>query len=245
MKYSLFLIIGCIILLVSAAGCAGTEPAQKAKPLPATALPEPTPVPTPEPTPVPVTILVTPTISQYPDALALKAMFPFFTDTKGKSEATVYRIWINNTYRWFNPEDNAYQTRVAPPGKKYLFIFVTIVGRGTERIPLPSQNNIYVEYNSAMISPDPTHALPTKNTDSPPKVIRVAEIEFSRKLFGNSEYVEDFGYSHGLKLGFVNPGESNAVDGYIIYEVPEELTPEKAYVRIVSPGTNAAIWKLG
>jgi len=27
--------------------------------------------------------------------------------------------------------------------------------------------------------------------------------------------------------------------------VPEELAPEKAYVRVVSPGTNAAIWKLG
>ena len=245
MKYSPLLIIGCIILLVSAAGCAGTEPAQKATPLPTTALPISTPVPTPEPTPVPVTTLVTPAISQYPDALALKAMFPFAADTTRKSEVTVYPIWINDTYRWFNPADNAYETRVAPPGKKYLFIFVTIVDRGTERTPIPSQNNIYVEYNSAMISPDPTHALPTKNTDSSPKVIRVAEIEFSKKLFGNSEYVEDFGYSHGLKLGFVNPGESNAVDGYIIYEVPEELAPENAYVRIVSPGTNTAIWKLG
>ena len=238
------LIIGCIILLISAAGCVGT-PVQKAVPLPATTLPIPPPVPTSEPIPVPVTTLLTPAISQYPDALALKMFFPFVSDTTRKSEVTVYRIWINNTYRWFNPADNAYEIRVAPPDKKYLFIFVTVVNRGSERNPLPSQNNIYVEYNNAMISPDPTHDLPTKNTDSSPKVIRVAEIEFSKKLIGNSEYVEDFGYSHGLKLGFVNPGESNAVDGYIIYEVPEELTPDKAYVRIVSPGTNEAIWKLG
>ena len=245
MKYPRLLIIGCIILLVSVAGCSGTAPAKIATPMPPTSLPPLTPVPTPEITMNTVTPQATTTLSQYPDALALKTMFPFASDTNRKSEVTVYRIWINNTYRWFNPAENAYETRVAPPGKKYLFIFVTIMDLGTERTPIPSQNNIYVEYESAMISPDPSHDLPRKNTDSTPKVIRVAEIEFLKKQFGNSEYVEDFGYSHGLKLGYVNPGESNAVDGYIIYEVPEELTPEKAYVRIVSPGINEAIWKLG
>jgi hypothetical protein len=244
MKYLPFLIFGCLILLVSVAGCAGTEPAPVATPLPTPVIPATTPVPPPEPMPVPVTAQVIAS-SQYPDALALKEMFPFGIDTKWKSEVTVYRIWINDTYRWFNPADNAYETRVAPPDKKYLFIFVTIVDRGTERTVIPSQNNIYVEYNGAIISPDPAHALPTQNPDSSPRVIRVAEIEFLKKLLGNSEYVEDYGYSHGLKLGFINPGESNAVDGYIIYEVPEELTPENAYVRIVIPGTTAAIWKLG
>lgn len=245
MKYFPFLICGCIILLVAAAGCAGSEPAPIATPLPTTALPEPTSAPTPEPTTIPVTTTVTPVMSQYPEALALKAMFPYAGDTPRKSEATVYRFWSNNTYSWYNPAENAYETNVAPSGKKYLFIFVTIVDSGTERIPIPSQNNIYVEYNGEMIPRDPTHPLPTKNTDSSPKVSRVAEIEFYKKLFGNSEYVEDFGYSHGMKLDFVNPGESNAVDGYIIFEVPEELTPEKAYVRIMSPGISTAIWKLG
>jgi len=198
-----------------------------------------------EPTPVSVNTGVTPIISQYPNALALKAMFPFANDTKWKSEVTVYRIWINNTYHWFHPVEYGSNPRVAPPCKKYLFIFVAIVNRGTEHNVLPSQNNIYVEFNGAMISPDPTHDLPTKNPDSTPIMIRVAEIENYKKLFDNSEYVEDFGFSHGLMLGYVNPGESNAVDGYIIYEVPEDLTPEKAYVRIASPGTDAAIWKLG
>jgi hypothetical protein len=38
---------------------------------------------------------------------------------------------------------------------------------------------------------------------------------------------------------------SNAVDGYIIYEVPESLTPENAYLAIVMPESDIAIWKLG
>jgi hypothetical protein len=40
-------------------------------------------------------------------------------------------------------------------------------------------------------------------------------------------------------------GESNAVEGYIIYEVPESLTPEKTYVTIVLPDKNEAVWVLG
>lgn len=40
-------------------------------------------------------------------------------------------------------------------------------------------------------------------------------------------------------------GESNAVEGYIIYEVPESLTPEKTYVTIVLQDKNEAVWVLG
>jgi hypothetical protein len=93
-------------------------------------------------------------------------------------------------------------------------------------------------------STDRAHILPAKNPDSSPKVVRIAEVEWSKKRF-DSEYVEDFGYSHGQKLGYINPGVSNAVDGYIIYEVPVSLIPENAYLAIVMPESDIAIWKLG
>ena len=156
----------------------------------------------------------------------------------------MYRIWINDTYRWFSSEDNWYSTKVAPAGKKYLFVFISMVCRGTDRAPLPQQNNIYILYDNAIIAHDPAHALPTKNPDSSPKVIRIGEIESSKNLLA-TEYIEDFGYSHGMRLGYINPGESNAVDGYSIYEVPASLKPENAYVSIVMPEGDTAIWNLG
>jgi len=239
MRYANILLIACILILVAFAGC--TIKYQPAVP--------PTTVPTPSApviitTPVPTTIVPTPTPNPFPDAFSLKTWLPFETGTKRASEATVYRVWINNSYRWYNPNDNQYETKVAPEGKKYLIVFATMVNRGSERVLLPSPNNIYVWYNSASISPDRNHALPTKISDSPPKVIRIGEIEFSKKLFG-TEYVEDFGYSYGQKIGYLNPGVSNAVDGYIVYEVPASLTPDQAYVGIVLPGTDKAVWKLG
>ena len=38
---------------------------------------------------------------------------------------------------------------------------------------------------------------------------------------------------------------SNAVDGYIIYEVPQSLTPEKTYVGIPFNTQDQGVWKLG
>jgi hypothetical protein len=119
-----------------------------------------------------------------------------------------------------------------------------MVDMGKDRAPLPQQNNMYLLYDDAILSPDPHHILPTKNPDSSPKVVRIAEVEWFKKRF-DTEYVEDFGYSHGMRLGYINPGVSNAVDGYIIYEVPESLIPENAYLAIVMPESDIAIWKLG
>jgi hypothetical protein len=176
--------------------------------------------------------------------LPLKSTFLFGSGTGWISEVAVNRIWINDTYRWYNPENLQYDTRIAPPGKKYLFIFVSMVNRGTEPLPLPPQGNFYVQYYDAIISPYTLHPLPMANPDSTPRIARIAEIEYSHKVY-SSEFVEDFGYSHGQKLGSLMPGESNAVEGYIIYEVPASLTPEKTYVRIVLPDKEEATWVLG
>ena len=186
----------------------------------------------------------TPTPSPYPDALGLNTPFTFGNGTKWPSEATVTRIWINDTYRWWDPDFNVYNTRTAPPGKKYLVVFLTMVNKGTERAPLPQPGNIIVIYNNIRISPDPTHILPTATPDSPPRIIRIGEIEYSRKIY-SSEYVEDYGYSHGQQQSHINPGLSNAVEGYIFYEVPASLTPDTAYVLVAFPTGESAVWRLG
>jgi hypothetical protein len=181
---------------------------------------------------------------RYPNALKLKSAYTFGDGTKWTSDAAITRIWINDTYRWYNPQELQYDTRIAPAGKKYLFIFLSMVNHGTERAPLPPQGNIYIVSDGAIISPYSLHPLPKQDPDSPPRVARIAEIEYSRKIY-SSELVEDYGYSHGQKLAYINPGESNAVEGYIIYEVPVSATPETTYVTMVLPDKSEAVWVLG
>jgi hypothetical protein len=235
-----FLALG-LIVLVAVAGCTGPS-----APAPATTPPSATTVviTTLPPTTIVTTVVPTPTPEPFPGALPLHAFALFGNGTKWTTDITVYKVWINDTYQWWSPDDNRYYTQVAPTGKKYLIAFVDMVNRGTDRAPLPPQANLGIIYASATISPDPGHILPNQKADSPPSIIRIGEIEFVKKMYA-SEYVEDFGYSHGQKLGYITPGESNAVDGYIVYEVPATLTPQTSYLRIVLPGQDPAIWILG
>ena len=175
--------------------------------------------------------------------LLLKEGYLFGNGTKWISEAKVNRFWMNDSYRWYNPEELQYRYQKGPGGKKYLFVFLSFVNYGTQRAPLPPPGNIYIIHDNTMLTPYVLHPLPMKNPDSTPRVARIAEIEYSHKVY-SSELVEDYGYSHGQKLDYIAPGESNAVEGYIIYEVPASLTPEKTYVLIVLPDRNQAVWIL-
>lgn len=238
----------CILVLLLCAGCAsngGSKIKSPATTITATVAPVNTtlPVTTATPAPTPQTP-ATPLPPLYPDALKMQSPVVFGNGTTWQTEASVYRIWVNDTYRWFNPSEHQYETRVASDGKKFLFVFLSMVNRGTERAPLPVQGNVFVICDNTVITPYPLHPLPMQNPDSPPSIARIAEIEYSHNRY-NSEYVEDYGYSHGQKLGYINPGESNAVEGYIIYEVPSSMTPDKSYVKIIMPDKTEGTWVLG
>jgi hypothetical protein len=202
-----------------------------------------TPLPTVPVTTIPTTVVPTPTPDPFPNALLLKDGFPF-GEGKIASEGTVYRIWINETYHWHNDMDNKYYLQTPKPGNKYLFVFINVYNKGDTRVWPPNSGNVVVHYNGQIFSTDPTHYLPDISSDREAKPIEVKEVQYFSKLFG-SEYVEDFGYSHGTQLAYLYPGKSNAIDGYLVFEVPASLTPEKAYAEIVFNGKEVGVWRLG
>jgi hypothetical protein len=183
-----------------------------------------------------------PTPDPFPNALYLKDSFTF-GEGKIASEGTVYRIWMNETYFWHNDMDNKYYIQKPKPGYKYLFLFINVFNKGDTRIWPPTSGNINVYYSGQKYSADPTHYLPDKSSDLKATAIEVKEIQYFPKLFG-TEYVEDFGYSHGSQLAYLYPGRSNAIDGYLVFEVPASLTPEKAYAEIAFNGNTVGVWKL-
>jgi hypothetical protein len=208
----------------------------------------PTPVPTPVQTSVaqPVatveTIMPTPTPDLFPDAFRLGEKMPFGSGEVA-SEGTVYRYWINDTYQWHNDMDNKYYPQVPSAGNKYLFVFVYMENVGSTRVWLPHAGTVSVWNNGNTYYEDPEHYKPDKATDRDATAIEVREIQYFHKMNGD-EYVEDFGFSHGAELGYIYPGKSNAVDGYIIYEVPQSLVPEETYVSIAFNGDDHGVWRL-
>ncbi len=139
--------------------------------------------------------------------------------------------------------DNQYYTQKPRAGNKYLFVFVQMVNLGDTRVWLPPSGSIVVHSEGNDYFQDYNHYKPDKSSDRKATAIEIKEVEFLHKLSGD-EYVEDFGFSHGAELGYIYPGKSNAVDGYVIYEVPQSLTPEKTYVTIRFNGEDSGVWRL-
>lgn len=196
--------------------------------IPVTSAPTAAPTPTPDP---------------FPNALLLKDGFPFGSG-KVASEATVYRVWMNDSYQWHNDFDNHYYFENAKSGNKFLFVFLNVYNTGDTRVWAPTAGNVKVYYDGVAYSSDPNHFLPDKGSNQKAAAIEVKEVQYFSKMFG-SEYVEDYGYSHGTQYAFLYPGKSNAIDGYLIFQVPKSLTPDKTYAQVEFNGNEVGVWKLG
>jgi hypothetical protein len=179
----------------------------------------------------------------FPNALRLKERFPFGTGNVA-SEATVYKYWINDTYQWHNDMDNHYYIQTPKTGNQYLFVFVHLQNNGDTRVWFPPAGNVVVYNDDTTYYQDRNHFKPDKAEDAKETPVEVNEVQYIQKLNGE-EYVEDFGFSHGTELAYLYPGKSNAIDGYIIYEVPQSLIPEETYVGIPFNTHDSGVWKLG
>ena len=155
----------------------------------------------------------------------------------------MYDYWINDTYQWHNDADSKWYTQKPKPGNKYLFVFAALVNHGTARVWFPTSHNIIVYYNGVMYNVDTSHYLPDRTEDIEATPVEIGEIQYRHQLIG-AEYVTDYGFSHGQELAFLYPGESNAVEGYLIYEVPASLSADKSFVEIAFNGKDRAVWKL-
>jgi hypothetical protein len=179
---------------------------------------------------------------QFPGAKAPGEMVPFGSG-EVLSEGTVYRSWLNDTYQWHNTMDNNYYTQYPKKGSRYLIVFISMVDRGTTRVWPPSSSAIHLWYDGKVWPLDPDHVLPDETKGINDMTIRIGEIQYYHQLY-SSELVTDYGYSHGKKLNFLYPGESNALDGYLIYVVPASLALNQTYVQIVFNGNDTGVWKL-
>jgi len=243
---------GIFLILIIIAGVfflvlpvlSGTDASRGLVPGPATITQTIMPVVTSStPAPSATTVVPTQKPDPFPGALRLKERFSFGSE-KVASQATVYKYWINDTYQWHNDKDNNFYVQSPGAGNKYLFVFVHLENTGDTRVWFPSAGNVVVYYQGIRYYQDQDHYKPDKLSNLKATPIEVKEIQYSQKLNG-AEYVEDFGFSHGTELGYLYPGTSNAVDGYIIYVVPKALTPEETYIVIPFNGQDQGVWKLG
>ena len=219
-----------IIALIFCAGCTSSQPA----PVPATPAPAPLPVTATIATPVP-------TVTPWPGALSLNQLATF-----GKADrtgtATVYKAVVWPNYNWTSPSLNSphsqmqagtplgiqkgYNTQEPSAGNAFLIVYVRITDTGTTGIVAPSPTQFTVNYDGKDYS-----------------YSSVAGSDVTVRNIFVPQY--DYVIGTGGEAGYILPGDSNAADGFLIYEVPATIDLTRAALVITLDADNRAAWTLG
>jgi hypothetical protein len=177
----------------------------------------------------------------YPDALAVGQYSTFGSGTK-EGKATVYRYSVNPTYNWTEPSFNSphdqlaasgpngiqhgYITETPGDGNTFLFVYVRVIDTGTTAMYIPSPSQFVVINGGTAY-----------NYTS----VRSSDVVI-HNVFEN-QY--DFRLGADGVIGNIQPGDSNAAEGYLIYEVPQSIPAQDTYVIVNLDYQTRAVWRLG
>jgi hypothetical protein len=218
------------IALILCAGCTSSQPA----PVPATPAPAPLQVTATIATPVP-------TATPWPGALALNQPATFGNADR-TGTATVYKAIVWSYYNWTSPSlnsphsqlqagvplgiQNGYNTQEPSAGNAFLIVYVRITDTGTLGLVAPSPRQFTVNYDGK----DYTYS-------------SVAGSDVNVRNIYVPQY--DYVIGTGGEAGYILPGDSNAADGFLIYEVPATIDLSRASLVITLDANNRAAWALG
>jgi hypothetical protein len=238
----IFLVVVSVFFVISAvsARSAIQEPAgsyvQVDVPVPTPAWPDevmknvPASLPSVDPIPV---ILDTPFDEE---KSGLRNMSEFFTirrqNVSGyKSmtvKSTVYGVREYTQVKWYSDGYGKYLDQFAPPGEKYVFVFLAEYMDGSTQKEDPHvwyfpPGQFRLQVDRRLYDQDPDF-VPTN------RIKELEEIENFNKIRG----ISPFGFylwqesGSGKKIPVLNPyllmGQTNAVDGYLVYRVPENYS---------------------
>jgi hypothetical protein len=226
--------IGLLVIILFCSGCINTSPQaplQTTVPSPSITTPSPvlsTPVPAPAP-------------AVYSDALPL-GRYATFGSGSETGEATVYSYEIRPDYTWTSPSFNSPREQAAssPPnevqrgynlekpgeGDTFLFIYVRVNDTGSSAVYAPSASQ-FVVYNKGILY----------------NYTSVHGSDVVIDTVPGTQY--DYQIGRGGAVGYIQPGDSNKAEGYLMYEVPAAINPPDTYVVVNLDYRNQAVWRLG
>ena len=244
------ILLAALVLLAALAGCQGRQDAAGKVTLVTIAAPKETAVPIieetapgdtpPVPTPSPTPMVAGPTLLSLGDIYR-------YGPAGYTIEASVYRYRYLDRYSWWDPNWGKFFPEVPTnTSGRFLFIFLSIENEGTQAQWIPSPDAITVSSPGAGDILHRSYWNASYYNEFENKTFR-HDYPWVRELGVNDrdyEYLREFGFQGEQGGGFLWPGSSNAIHGYLVYEVPRDLTPENTTVSIWFNNQSWASWGL-
>ncbi len=217
-----------VILLTSGCTMPGGAPAATPTPtpLPATETTVQTAVPTPTPTPNP-----------FPDAMA-PGQFQEWQSGRMTLKGTVTKVILTDTYEWYSDSWGKWYVQDSEnPSDKYLFVFVRLVNGGPDvgRMPSAEMFDLFSGGKEYFFDPDRS----AQRVDSP----FGKDTEIPIRIGGADISEKDYYYL--CDAGYIRAGESNAIEGYLIYVVPADISLDDTFLRVIFNVNSTGVWNLG
>lgn len=212
-----------------------------------------------------VTVLVTPTIdgqtyfaSEYQEGIRkIKRPFSFYRDdVVGKQDMSihisVYDYKIFNSYHWFNPQDyKYYEEHPINRNNKFLFVFINVYSDdviGNDVRPWYfDERHFGIQINDMLYMPiDFEKQLRIRELENTYTMNDVERVEYyaSDKIYSSaSTYRKTAGETYN-NITYIRGGESNNVDGYLVYEIPYSAKDEDLLAVGSFNAFGNAQWKL-
>lgn len=227
--------------------------------------PTPTPIPTPTPTPVP-TVPPTPKAIQ---TIAPHYVDPFLhgerwedqwfkwrrNDVQGYKDLyvgiVVYRHAFMDKYTWWNAATGNYQEQKPASGNRYLAVWVHEEMLGDNSTYDPSmwifdENAFRVQVKGRLCEPDQSHNPVNRILEFDQKydyydTVTAGPFAWDVRYSGFNP--ETAGYV-AERRGWLRWGEGNAVDGYILFEIPKDTMEQDVLVLGSFSRFGNAYWRI-
>lgn len=212
-----FLLAALLLIAALLSGC-GQQAAPQVSETPSTTTAPPATAP--PTTPIPQTTVPP---EPFPNALSVGTPYQYGRADIGM-EVTVYQVKIMDGYEWYSPDWGRYYNTTPKEGNHFLFALVRLTDRGTARARLPSPTTFVLQGdgNSYVQNVERDHSLVVKGIG-----------------------VKQYDYYYDRTAGWLDPGASNKLEGFLLYQVPESVTSGNAYLQATFSSQASAVWKLG
>jgi len=216
-----------------------------------------------------------PVVIPLKDSLNLGEVYRY-GDIHRTVQASVYDYLVLPYYFWWFIDYNRFVQAMPAPGNSYLVVYMNMENIGDKSTIIPNADQITISYagksyerlpylNTSVLSSWQISQMGTEDKrDQYYQWIR--EIGQSKRdyayLTGENLFGEDLLITNSTSSSlnttnsssgdgtywwyYLKPGQSLAVDGYLIFEVPDSviLNPEKTYVNIAFNNMSQTRWKL-
>lgn len=213
-----------------------------------------------------VQILVTPTpdghiyfASEYQNGTRLlKRPFSFIRynalyEQDMKVTTIVYDYKMFEKLHWFNPTDYKYYEALPNGGEdfKYCFIFITVfmddIGGDDTRMWMFNRSYFglfdgeNMHYNQKY-----PYQLRFREIENTPTFDETGYVEAfkQKRLYNNEEYYVKTAGEYSDEAYYLRGGISNAIDGYLIFEIPKDKTPDDLIVFADLSSFGYSRWRL-